>query len=56
VEALPEAKKWCVSLYECKEYEDGSLSHWTEEKINVVRNRCATANELLKRVYGACHG
>lgn len=52
VEALPEAKKWVVSLYECKEYEDGSASHWTEEKINKVRNRCGTHNEVLKRVYG----
>lgn len=52
VEALPEAKKRCVSLYECQVYEDGTPSHWTPEKINVARNRCASHNEVLKRIYG----
>jgi hypothetical protein len=52
VEALPEAKKRCVSLYECQYYEDGSASHWTTEKINVARNRCATHSEVLKRIFG----
>jgi phage terminase large subunit-like protein len=51
-EKLPEAAKWVVSMYDCQEYEDGSLSHWTDEKIQQVKNRCKTANEILKRVYG----
>lgn len=51
-EFLPDAFKRCVSLYECKEYEDGSLSHWTDEKIKQVIARCATHNEVLRRVLG----
>lgn len=51
-EKLPEAAKWVVSMYDCKVYEDGTPSHWTDEKIQQVKNRCKTANEILKRVYG----
>lgn len=52
VEALPEARKWCVSLYDCMQYQDGSPSHWTEEKINIIKARCSSHNEILKRVFG----
>lgn len=51
-ERLPEASKWVVSMYDCMKYEDGTESHWTEEKIQQVKNRCKSANEILKRVYG----
>lgn len=51
-EKLPEAAKWVVSMYDCQKYEDGTASHWTDEKIQQVKNRCKTANEILKRVYG----
>lgn len=51
-EKLPEAFKQTVSMYDCLLYEDGTPSHWSEEKIQQVKNRCKTANEILKRVYG----
>jgi hypothetical protein len=52
VEALPGAWKRTVSMYECKVYEDGTPSHWTDEKIQIVKNRCKNHTEVLKRVYG----
>ena len=52
VETLPEAEKICVSLYECQEYEDGTASHWTPNKIKQVEARCATHSEVLRRVMG----
>lgn len=51
-EALPHARKWCVSLYECKEYEDGTPSIWTDKRIQEVKDRCLNEKEVLKRVYG----
>ncbi len=51
-EALPQAFKQTVSMYDCMVYEDGTPSHWSEEKIQQVKNRCKSANEILKRVYG----
>lgn len=51
-EKLPGAYKREVALFECRVYEDGTPSHWTEEKIQQVINRCSTANEILKRVHG----
>jgi hypothetical protein len=51
-EKLPEAFKQQVSMYDCLFYEDNSPSHWTHEKIQIVKNRCQTNNEVLKRVYG----
>lgn len=51
-EELPQAHKQTVSLYEAMKYEDGTLSHWTIEKIKGVEARCSTHNEVLKRVYG----
>lgn len=51
-EKLPEAFKQTISMYDCQFYEDGTASHWTNEKIQQVKNRCKTANEILKRVYG----
>lgn len=51
-EKLPEAKKWTVSLYDSQFYEDGTPSKWTDERIQVVKNRCKSAKEILKRIYG----
>lgn len=51
-EKLPEAFKQTVSMYDCQLYEDNTPSRWTEEAIQRVKNRCKTANEILKRVYG----
>ncbi len=51
-EKFPQGAKWTVSLYECKTYEDGTLSHWTEEKIALVRARCKSHAAVLRRVYG----
>lgn len=52
VETLPEAFKQVVSMYDCLFYEDGTASHWTEEKIQQVKGRCKDSDEVLKRVYG----
>lgn len=49
---LLEARKWNVSLYDSQFYEDGSASKWTDERIQTVKNRCQSANDILKRVYG----
>lgn len=51
-EKLPDAWKRAVSLYDAQIYEDGSASHWTTEKITIVKNRCRNHKEVLKRVFG----
>jgi len=51
-ELLPEGKKWTISMYDCLQYEDGSKTPWTEEKIQIVKNRCKNKQEVLRRVYG----
>lgn len=51
-EKLSEASKWIVSAYDCQRYEDGTLSPWTDEKIQMVMNRCGTEAEIQKRIYG----
>ena len=52
VENFPDAFKQCISLYDCQFYEDGTPSPWTEDKINLTRNKCSTHQQMLKRVYG----
>lgn len=49
---LPQAHKQIVSMYDCQVYDDGTPSHWTDEKIDQVKQRCTSHNEILKRVYG----
>ena len=39
-------------MYDCQEFEDGSPSHWTDERITEVKANCATDKEILRRVYG----
>lgn len=51
-ENFPDARKWCVSMFDCQKYMDGSPSHWTDRKIKEVISKCHTHNEVLKRVYG----
>lgn len=51
-EMLPEARKWTVSLYDSQVYENGMPSKWTDERIQVARNRCKDHKEILKRIYG----
>jgi phage terminase large subunit-like protein len=51
-ENLPDALKICASLYDSQVYEDGTPSHWTTEKIEMVKARCRDASEVLRRVFG----
>lgn len=51
-ERFPDAFKQQVSMYECLQYEDGTPSHWTIERIERVKNSCKSEAEILKRVYG----
>lgn len=52
VEKFPHAFKIQVSLFDCKYFEDGTESHWTEEKIHRTIAMCSDDNEVLRRVYG----
>lgn len=52
-EIFPKAYKRTVSLYDCLFYEDNTPSeYWTEDKINEIKARCGSENEILRRVYG----
>lgn len=51
-ELLPTAAKWTVSLYEALFYEDGTRSHWTEERISAIIAKCKSQAEVNKRVFG----
>ncbi len=51
-EELPGAWKRSVSMYECQKYVDGTDSHWSSDKIQMVIDRCTSHNEVLRRVYG----
>lgn len=48
----PDAFKLQISLYDCLQYEDGSNSHWTHERIERIKRKCTTTTEMLIRVYG----
>jgi phage terminase large subunit-like protein len=49
---FPDSWKRQVSLYECQKYEDGTSSHWSDEKIARTVQMCKSEAEILKRVYG----
>lgn len=49
---FPNAWKKQVSIFDCKKYEDGTPSHWTEDKIQRTIDLCATDAEIQKRIYG----
>lgn len=51
-EKFPQAFKQTVSLYDCQFYEDGTPSHWTNDKIAMVKARCKNEKEILRRVFG----
>jgi len=51
-ELHPNALKMSVSVYECKQYEDGSPSHWTDEKIQRAVERCSSPAEIQRRIMG----
>lgn len=46
------ALKLQISMYECLVYEDGTLSHWTTERIERIKNSCKSEAEIQRRVYG----
>ena len=52
VEALKEAEKYIIGLYDCQVYEDGSPSRWTNERIQQEIDTCLDQNEVKKRIYG----
>jgi len=49
---FPNAWKKQVSLFDCRFFEDGTRSHWTDEKIEHTIQMCGTEAEVQKRVYG----
>jgi len=51
-ETYKDALKLQVSLYDCLSYEDGTSSHWTEEKIQRAIARCGSEAEILRRIHG----
>jgi len=51
-ELFPHAHKQQISMYDCLEYEDGSKSPWTVERIKEVEADCKSEAEVLRRVHG----
>lgn len=51
-ELFPEAFKLQVSMYDCLQYDDGTQSPWTLEKIEDIKARCSSPSEVQRRVYG----
>lgn len=51
-EKLVDAFKIQVAAYDCLEYIDGSKSHWTIARIEALKARCKSPQEVLKRIYG----
>lgn len=51
-ERFPDAEKMSVSMFDCITFEDGSPSHWTQDRINAVIRSCKSQAEVLRRVYG----
>lgn len=51
-ETLVGAEKIQASAYDCLEYEDGTPSPWTVERIQRMERTCKSHNEVLKRIYG----
>lgn len=51
-ELFKNAFKLNVSLYDCKQYMDGTPGPWTDEMIDEVKESCATDAEVQRRVYG----
>lgn len=51
-EVLVGAEKIQASAYDCMEYDDGTPSPWTLERIQRMERTCKSHNEVLKRIYG----
>lgn len=51
-EVFPEAFKQRVTMYDCRTFEDGSPSQWTEDRIRQTINRLGTQQEIDLRVHG----
>lgn len=51
-EKFPDAAKWCVTMYDCLRYADGSKSPWTIEKIEGQKKRCKSPAEIERRIMG----
>lgn len=51
-ELFPNALKQTISMYDCLNYDDGSPSFWTLDRIREIEMECATENEVQRRVYG----
>lgn len=52
LETHKDALKINVSLYDCLKFEDGTPSHWTEDKIKRAIAKCPTEAEIQRRIYG----
>lgn len=55
MERFPNASKWCISMYDCLEYEAVSRhipTPWNVPKIEKIKANCKSENEVLRRVYG----
>jgi phage terminase large subunit-like protein len=52
VEKFVDATKMQISLYDCKEYEDGTPTTWTDERIDRRKADCGTEAEVQRRIYG----
>ena len=51
-ERFKDALKLQVALTDCMEYEDGSPSPWTKDRIQRVINSCKSKAEVDRRVFG----
>lgn len=51
-EVFPGAFKRQISIYDAKFFEDGTPSHWTDERINQMINSLGTQQEVDLRIYG----
>jgi len=46
------ASKQQISMYDCLQYEDGSPSEWTPERIESIKVTCGSQAEIDRRIYG----
>lgn len=51
-EKFPLAFKEQISMYDCLEYEDGSQTPWSKERIEEITRSCKNTAEIQRRVYG----
>ena len=51
-EKFPNAAKWQISMYDSQEYEDGTKSPWTDERIAEEIALIGDAKEVDRRIHG----